>query len=251
MKKILITGASEGIGRSLAIQFSRKEKVRISLIARNEHRLREVGKIIHSNGSEYFIFPCDVSNKEELQETIRNAFQVMNGIDIAILNAGISRNAWITDDNYSSHLEDIFKVNVFGVAYSLEPLSKLMQSEGGTIAIVSSLADSRGYPSSSAYAASKAAVTRIAESARIELAPFGIKVVTVKPGFVRTNITAKNKFPMPFLMEVDKAAEIIIDGLTKSKRYISFPFATAVLAKFISIIPNRIFEFFASYYKRR
>lgn len=251
MKKILITGASEGIGRSLAIQFSRKEKVQISLISRNEHRLREVGEIIHSNGSECFIFPCDVSNKEELQETIRNAFQSMSGIDIAILNAGISRNSWITDDDYSSNLEDIFKVNVFGVAYSLESLSCLMQSKGGIIAIVSSLADSRGYPSSSAYSGSKAAVTKIAEAARIELAPFGIKVVTIKPGFVRTNMTAKNKFPMPFLMEVDKASEIIIDGLNKSKRYIQFPFPTLVLAKFISIIPNRIFEFFASYYKRK
>ncbi len=251
MKKILITGASEGIGRSLAIQFSRKGKVQISLIARNEHRLCEVGEIIHNNGSEYFIFPCDVSNKEELQKTIHNAFQAMNGIDIAILNAGISRNAWIIDDDYSSNLKDIFKVNVFGVAYSLESLSKLMQSKGGTIAIVSSLADSRGYPSSSAYSASKAAVTKIAESARIELAPFGIKVVTVKPGFVRTNMTAKNKFPMPFLMEADKAAKIIIDRLNKSKRYIQFPCPTLLLTKFISIIPNRVFEFFASYYKRR
>lgn len=251
MKGILITGASEGIGRSLAIQFSRREKVQLSLISRNEHRLRELGEIIRANGSESFIFPCDISNKNEFQKAIHDAFQIMNGIDIAILNAGISRNAWITDDNYSSNLEYTFKVNVFGIAYSLEFLSKLMQTKGGTIAIVSSLADSRGYPSSSAYSASKSAVTRIAEAARVELAPFGIKVVTIKPGFVRTNMTAKNKFPMPFLMEVDEAAEIIIDGLSKSKPYIQFPFATVVLTKLISIIPNRVFEFLASYYKRR
>ncbi len=250
MKKILITGASQGIGKSLAVQFSIKEKVLLSLIARNEEKLREVAEIINSNGSKCFIFKCDVSNRNEFQKTIHDASQMMKGIDIAILNAGISRNAWIIDDYYSSNLEEVFKVNVFAIAYALESLSKLM-IKGGTIAIVSSLADSRGYPSSSAYSASKAAVTKISESARIELAPLGIKVVTVKPGFVRTNMTAKNTFPMPFLMEVDKAAEIIIDGLNNSKHYIQFPLGTVLLSKFVSILPNRIFEFFASFYKKK
>jgi short-subunit dehydrogenase len=111
---------------------------------------------------------------------------------------------------------------------------------------VSSMADSRGFPKSGFYNASKAAATLLLESLRIELKPFNIKVLTVKPGFVRTPMTDKNEFHMPFLMDVDKAAKIIIDGIKKEKRIIQFPVPTMIGSKIIKFMPDQLFDFLMS-----
>ncbi|MFN3780850.1 MAG: SDR family NAD(P)-dependent oxidoreductase, partial [Candidatus Kapaibacteriota bacterium] len=128
-------------------------------------------------------------------------------------------------------------------------LPNFMQKPGGKIVIISSLADARGFPSSSAYSSSKAAVTKLAEAARIELKPLGIDVITVKPGFVKTDMTAKNKFPMPFLLEPDEASKIIWNGIINNKKSIQFPLPMVMLTKFIAILPNSIFDFLAGRYK--
>jgi short-subunit dehydrogenase len=108
---------------------------------------------------------------------------------------------------------------------------------------VSSLADSRGWQGSGFYCASKAAVSILLENLRAELKPFNVKVITVKPGFVDTPMTEKNKFPMPFLMSAKKAAKIIIDGIKKEKRIIQFPLPTALSAKVMRIVPDFLFEY--------
>ncbi|ROL55695.1 SDR family NAD(P)-dependent oxidoreductase [Bacteroidetes/Chlorobi group bacterium Naka2016] len=249
MKKILITGASRGIGRSLCKTIAKSEKCKFALIARNEDLLKQVKAEVESFGSFAEIYPCDISNKEQFQTTIHQASVYLNGVDIAILNAGISHNKWITQENYSTTFEEIYRTNVFSIAYALEVLPEIMNKSNGKIVIVSSLADVRGFPSSSAYCSSKSAVTKLAESARVELKAKGIQVITVKPGFVKTDMTAKNKFPMPFLMDVESANEIIWNGIKDNKRIVAFPLPMVLLTKFLGLVPNFIFDFFASKYK--
>jgi len=249
MKKILITGASRGIGFALATKIADSENANFHLIARNEARLLELKAKLESQGSIANIYPCDVSEKNSFQNTIKLAASKAGNFDIVVLNAGISENKWIMENNYSESFERIYRVNVFSIAYALEVLPSLM-AEKGIIAIVSSLADVRGFLSSSAYCSSKSAVTRLSEAARIELKRIGIDVLTIKPGFVRTDMTAKNRFPMPFLMEPGKAADIIWRGIINRKKIISFPFPMVLLTKFIALLPNWLFDFLSSFYKQ-
>lgn len=248
MKNILITGASQGIGRALAIKIAKVEKAKFGLIARNEKLSLELKIMIEDLGSIAEIIPCDVSDKVHFQNTIFSFFEKLGKFDIVVLNAGISRNKWIGEADYSETFEEIYKVNVFSLAYALEILPKMMESKG-VIAIVSSLADVRGFLSSSAYCSSKAAVTMLSEAARVEFKRFGIDVLTIKPGFVRTNMTSKNRFPMPFLMNPEDAAEIIWNGILKRKRIISFPIGMVLLTKIIGVLPNWLFEYLSSFYK--
>ncbi len=248
MKTIIITGASQGIGRALAMKIANVENTKFGLIARNERLLLELKNQLENMGSIAEIFPCDVSNKAHFQNTILSAFDKLGKFDIVVLNAGISRNKWIGEADYSETFEEIYKVNVFSLAYAIEILPKIMETSG-IVAIVSSLADVRGFLSSSAYCSSKAAVSTLAEAARVEFKKFGIDVLTIKPGFVRTSMTAKNLFPMPFLMNPEDAAEIIWNGILKRKRVISFPLGMVLLTKIIGILPNWLFDYFSSFYK--
>ena len=111
---------------------------------------------------------------------------------------------------------------------------------------VSSLADARGYAQSGFYCSSKSAATKLLESVRVELKPHNIKVLTVKPGFVKTPMTDKNEFHMPFLMDVDKAAKIILKGIKKEKRIIQFPFPIVISSRLIRILPNFLFDWLST-----
>jgi short-subunit dehydrogenase len=111
---------------------------------------------------------------------------------------------------------------------------------------VSSLAESRGYPRSGFYNASKAAATLLLESLRVELKPFNVKVLIVKPGFVRTPMTDKNEFQMPFLMNVDKAAKIILEGIKKEKKIIQFPLPIVIGSKLARLMPDWLFDILMS-----
>ncbi|MFN3307517.1 MAG: SDR family NAD(P)-dependent oxidoreductase, partial [Candidatus Kapaibacteriota bacterium] len=245
MKRILITGASRGIGKSLALEIAKNEKAKFALISKNVELLQKVQREIQELGSTSVFYSCNVGNIIELQNAIINANKFLSGVDIAVLNAGVSHNKWIFQEGYAETFEEVYRTNVFGIAYALEILPTFMQKPGGKIVIISSLADARGFPSSSAYSSSKAAVTKLAEAARIELKPLGIDVITVKPGFVKTDMTAKNKFPMPFLLEPDEASKIIWNGIINNRKSIQFPLPMVILTKFIAILPNSIFDFLA------
>ncbi len=244
-KNILITGASSGIGKALAESLS-KRKCNLALLSRKKDLIDEIAE--KSNGSAKIItIKCDVTNKLEVQEAFEKVkTESGSQIDIAILNAGISRRADIKKFN-SSDAEKIINTNVLGIIYCVENLIQdFISRKNGTIVGVSSLADSRGFPNSGFYSASKAAATKILESLRLELKPYNVKVITVKPGFVRTPMTDKNEFKMPFLMDVDEAAKIIIKGIEKEKSVIQFPFLTALGSKILSILPNTIYDFLLS-----
>jgi short-subunit dehydrogenase len=241
MKNVLITGASRGIGKALAYEFAKKGFTQ-TLLARDENNLKQIADELDSKGKQVFFKKCDVSDLSQMKESVDFAIEKMGSIDIAILNAGVAGSGYF--DNFTTeNLRRIFDVNVFGIANGLEVLIPYMKKSGsGIIAGVSSLADTRGVPGNAGYCASKTAASFLLSAARVELKSSGVKIVTIRPGFVKTDMTAINKFYMPFLMEVEESAKIIIKGLLEGKERIAFPLPMILFSYLGRALPSVIFE---------
>lgn len=243
-KNILITGASSGIGKALAEELAGKNN--LILVSRNFEKLKLIKERIETDGLKIFPVKCDVSNKTEVSEAYNKIKEEFGFIDVAILNSGVSYRMKI--EKFDSKLaEEIFGTNVMGIIYWVEQLVKdFIPDKKGTIVGISSLADNRGYSGSSFYSASKAAASIYLEGLRIELKKYNVKVITVKPGFVKTPMTDKNRFPMPFIISPEKAAKYIVKGIEKEKRVIAFPLTMSLTVKFIGNLPAALYEFLAS-----
>ena len=120
-----------------------------------------------------------------------------------------------------------------------------LKTASAKIAVVSSLADARGVPFSAGYTSSKAAVSKLCEAARVQLKGTGIDIITIRPGFVRTKMTANFKGKMPFILDAEKAAKIIVKKIRMNKKIISFPKVPAVFSYIMSRISNKLYEFAA------
>ncbi|MGD8782763.1 MAG: SDR family oxidoreductase, partial [Ignavibacteria bacterium] len=174
------------MGKALAEKLSHI-KCSLILTARRIELLEKIKSDLQNNGAEIQIFQNDVSNRDDVKQCmIKVKTEIKNDIDVAILNAGTGRT--INPDNYNSaDGEIVYGTNVMGLVYWIEELLPGMKkNRKGIIAGVSSLADNRGYPGSSFYCSSKAAASIMLEGLRVEFIKYGIKVVTIKPGFVAT-----------------------------------------------------------------
>ena len=245
-KSILITGATSGIGRALAIYYADND-INLALTGRNKNRLDDISKICEEKGAKVISKIIDVKHQNEMEEWIKEIDGKIK-LDLVIANAGISSG---TGDNISSEsidqIKDIFDTNLYGVINTISPIIPIMKnSECGQIAIISSLASFRGFPSAPAYCSSKAAVRIYGESLRAQLKTYNIGVSVICPGFIKSGITNKNKFRMPLLMDADKAAKIISTGLSKNKGRISFPFPMFFLAWILSVFPDFISSYITS-----
>ena len=244
-KNVLITGASSGIGYSLA-KLLPKEKCSLALLSRRIDKLQDLVDEMENYGGIAKAYKCDVAKTEDVKNVFENVKKDFGKIDIVILNSGISSRADI--NSYSSKTaKEIFVVNTLGIVNCVEQLlPDFMNRKEGMIVGVTSLAESRGFPRSGFYNASKAAASLLLESLRVELKPFNVKVLTVKPGFVRTPMTDKNEFHMPFLMDVEKAAKIILNGIKKEKKIIQFPLPIVIGSKILKYLPDWLFDFLMS-----
>ncbi len=238
-KTILITGASSGIGKALALKLAEK-KIKLALVARRLELIEEIS----DKYANVISVKCDVSKKDEVKYAYKKIIEKFGKIDLAILNAGYSVRMRV--EEYDSKLaEQIFGANIFGIIYWVEQLiPDFIKNKQGIIVGVSSIADSKGYSKSGFYSASKAAATIYLEGLASELRKYNVKVLTVRPGFVKTPMTDKNEFDMPLIMPPEKAANIILNGIKKEKRMIQFPLPLVCLTKLIPLIPNWIFEKF-------
>ncbi|MGB5848810.1 MAG: SDR family NAD(P)-dependent oxidoreductase [Ignavibacteriaceae bacterium] len=241
-KVILITGASTGIGKAI-VKMLAEENCSLALLARRGELLDELAGQIKTKNPSIKTYVCDVAKPDEVKKVFTEIREHFKKVDIAILNAGVGSKSSAEDYNYEN-AKKTFDVNVLGIVNCVENLlPDFIKRKAGMIVGVSSLADSRGWQGSGFYCASKAAATILLENLKVELQPFNVKVITVKPGFVETPMTGKNKFPMPFLMSAEKAAKIIIGGIKKEKRIIQFPLPSVLGAKFMRIVPEFLFEY--------
>jgi short-subunit dehydrogenase len=235
-KVIVITGASSGMGFKIA-ELLAAENAKLALLARRFEIINELTAKL-SSAADVIAVKCDVKDKNEVKDSFRKIKEHFGKIDIVILNAGIGNRYDIEKFN-SSNAEETFGVNLFGMIYCIEEvLPEFINRKEGMIVGVSSIADAKGYPRSAFYSASKAAVTILLESLRIELKKYNVKVVTVRPGWVDTPMIKKNEFKMFFILDVEKAARKIINGIKKEKRMIQFPFPIIWGSRLVKILPS-------------
>lgn len=237
---VWITGASQGIGKAVAIAMAREGMV-VAASARNVEQLEVLAKHSAELRGKIIPYPLDVTDQNAVDETVNQIIQDYGQIDQAILNAG-TYIATPAAEFTSSAVRQQVELNLMGVCHCIEPLIPIMKNQGkGIIAINASLAGYRGLPKAAGYGATKAALINMAESLHSELSETGIDIKVINPGFVKTPLTSKNRFPMPFLMEVEKAAEIIVKGMNSRQFEIRFPAIFAALLGFLRLLPYPLY----------
>ncbi len=234
-KSILITGASSGIGEALARAYAGADET-LALTGRDSGRLEAVAEACRSAGAAVRPALVDVTDAQAMDGFVRTCHGE-RPLDLVIANAGISAGTGGGGED-AEQTRAILAVNLDGVVNSALPAAACMTARGrGQIAIMSSLAAFRGFPGAPAYCASKAAVRVWGEALRGQLAPAGVGVSVICPGFVKSRMTAVNDFPMPFLMDADKAAAIIRRGLARNKARIAFPWPLALVNWALAALP--------------
>jgi short-subunit dehydrogenase len=234
-RAILITGASSGIGEALAREYAEPGRF-LALSGRNEERLMAVADSCRSFGADADAQTVDVADRDATAKWIKG-IDADHPLDLVIANAGISAGTGGRGES-ESQARDIFAVNLAGVLNTVWPaLGPMRERDHGQIAIISSIAAFRGIPGTPAYSASKAAVKAYGEALRGWLKADGIRVSVVCPGFVRTRMTDKNPYPMPFIMNAAKAARIIRRGLERNKARIAFPWPMYFMAWLLGALP--------------
>ncbi len=221
------------------------ENTQLFLLARNSGRLQDVSKACEAQGAKVVFFSIDITQTQKLQETISH-IDDQHPIDLIICNAGITNS--IGPNGEAEKWDDICRIidtNLYGVLASLNPLiSRMQKRQRGQIGIVSSLAAYRGMPITPSYCASKAAVKSYGEALRGWLVDDNIKVSVINPGFVESGLSAQFHGDKPLMISADKAAQIIIKGLSKNKANISFPFPLNLGMWFLVVLPSGISDWF-------
>lgn len=236
MAHYFITGASSGIGAALAEALLTRGET-VSAVARREDRL----KSLKTGRGTLYTAAGDVTDAAALAGVIETACDLHGPINCAILNAGIYEpqdGTKIDPAVYARHMD----VNYMGVVNALPQLITGMLAHGnGQIAIVSSVAGWRGLPKAAAYGPTKAALISLAESLNFDLAPRGIDVKVICPGFVETESTAVNDYEMPGLISAETAAREIIAGLESRDFVIQFPKSFTRRMRWLRWLPDRTF----------
>tara|TARA_B100002052_G_scaffold297660_1_gene328893 strand:+ start:75 stop:830 length:756 start_codon:yes stop_codon:yes gene_type:complete len=234
---VWITGASSGIGKSLAIKFA-NEGWNVAISARRENLLKEIAES-HQNIKS---FPLDVTDKKKCNEVFENIKKHYGNIDICFFSTG-TWNPKKEKDIDVEQIEDVFKVNFFGTVNSIKAVESYFKNKKqGIISIVSSIAGYRGLPNSTGYGPSKSALNNLAESLYFDFGRYNVRVCLVSPGFIKTPMTDKNDFKMPFLKTPEFAADKIYEGLVKKDNFeIHFPVELTFTLKFFSLLPSKIY----------
>lgn len=241
--KLFITGASSGIGAALARNYAGRGAT-LGLAARRGDELKHLAAGLPG---ESFVYPLDVTDAAALAEAGTDFMAKAGTPDIVIANAGISVGTLTQEAEDLSAMARVLRVNVVGMANTFHPFIEPMLAERrGILAGIASVAGIRGLPGAGAYSASKAAAIAYLESLRVELRGSGVKVVTVLPGYIETPMTAKNPYPMPFLLPADEAARRIARVIDAGRSYAVVPWQMAVVAKLMRLLPNSIFDVLAA-----
>ena len=235
-------GASTGIGKALAMHYADQDII-LGLAARRVDLLEDVARECRNDNAKTYVFKVDVNDEENCSIAANEFIGITGGIDIVIANSGMGSN----DDLLSGSSERINKIlstNILGVTNTIIPFLPTMKNQNsGTIVGISSVASFIPLPNRGGYSSSKIAVRRLFDSWRPTLKEFGIKVVTICPGFIDTPMTERIKFK-PFLKDADNAAIAFAKAIEKGEKTYVYPWQMRWLVRLVKLIPQGIIDWF-------
>ena len=241
-KKVFIMGASTGIGKALATHYADQDTI-LGLAARRVDLLEDVARECRNDNAKTYVFKVDVNDEENCSIAANEFIGITGGIDIVIANSGMGSN----DDLLSGSSERINKIlstNILGVTNTIIPFLPTMKNQNsGTIVGISSVASFIPLPNRGGYSSSKIAVRRLFDSWRPTLKEFGIKVVTICPGFIDTPMTERIKFK-PFLKDADNAAIAFAKAIEKGEKTYVYPWQMRWIVRLVKLIPQSIIDWF-------
>jgi len=239
---IWITGASSGIGAEVALLYAQQGHT-VFASARNKTTLDAMAATSADWSGDIIALPVDVTDNNSVNSAFDQIVQHSGQLDLAILNAGYYEPVEF-EELTLEHFEKTYDVNLIGVVRCLLPtLRYFSKNKQGHVAIVSSVSGYRGLPKAAAYGSSKAALINMAESLKPECNAQGIKLSLINPGFVKSKLTDRNNFKMPFLMETEDAAKRIVKGLEKNAFEVSFPKRFTYWLKLLQRLPYWFYFF--------
>ena len=245
-KKIWITGASSGIGKAVAEKFASEGW----MVAASARRLEILNKMAENQN--IFAYPLDVTQKENVTKTFNKIIEDFKNVDICLFCSGTYDPKLEQEINIEQN-KFVMETNYFGVLNCIKAVETYFKNKkSGQISIVSSVAAYRGLPNSSGYGPSKAALTNLTESIYFDFKKHNVKISLVSPGFIKTPLTDKNEFPMPFIRSPEFAADKIFQGLTKKNMFeIHFPLGLTLTLKFLRILPYKLYLFLIDKFVKR
>ena len=240
-KTIWITGASSGIGEASARKFA-KEGWKVIISARRVELLEKL-----SIDENIFSYPLDVTDSVKAKEVFKKIIEDHGHVDLCIFSSGTYERKSEKELDVQN-IKHVIEVNFLGVINCVSAVEKYYKDKNnGHIAIVSSPVGYRGLPKSSGYTPSKAALNNFTQGIYFDFKKFNVKISLITPGFIKTALTDKNEFKMPFLKSTDYAAEEIYNGLIKKNSFeIIFPLPIKIIYKVIQILPNKLYNYLIS-----
>ena len=239
-QKVFITGASSGIGEALAVYYA-AQGATLGLAARRSEFLDGLNARL---GGGHACYPLDVTDASALHAAAVDFIERFGAPDVVIANAGVSAGTLTEYEEDLAVFRRVMDTNVFGMAATFATFIPAMKAAGGERRLcgIASVASIRGLPGAEAYSASKAAAISYLESLRLEMRPYGIKVVTIAPGYIESPMTAVNPYSMPFLLPAPKAAERFAAAITRGVSYTVIPWQMGVVAKLLRLLPNALYD---------
>jgi short-subunit dehydrogenase len=237
-----ITGASSGIGQALAARYVQRGW-RVALVARRVDEMRAWALAQGWPADRWAVYGADVRVESQIQAAAQDCLRLQGLPDVVIASAGISVGVDLSLAEDLPVLRDLFEVNVIGTAATFQPFIQPMCARGsGTLVGVASVAAVRGLPGHAGYCGSKAAVVQMCETLRGELAPQGLKVVTLLPGYIDTPLTQDNDYPMPFLMAPQAFADRACQAIDAGVRFKVIPWPMGIVATVMRFMPRWLFD---------
>jgi NAD(P)-dependent dehydrogenase (short-subunit alcohol dehydrogenase family) len=238
--KVFITGASSGIGEALAVYYA-AQGATLGLAARRGDALNSLNQRL---GGRHACYALDVTDAPALHAAAADFIGRFGAPDIIVASAGVSAGTLTEHEEDLAAFRRVMDINVFGMAATFAPFIPAIRAAGGERRLVgiASVAGIRGLPGAEAYSASKAAAIAYLESLRLEMRPYGIKVVTIAPGYIETPMTEINPYKMPFLLPVDRAAERFAAAIARGTSYTVIPWQMGIVAKLLRALPNWLYD---------
>jgi NAD(P)-dependent dehydrogenase (short-subunit alcohol dehydrogenase family) len=234
---VLITGAGSGIGRQLALSLA-AEGALIAAVDLHPDPLTALAAQLPGKAGAWAV--ADVTDRAALRPAVAQLEARLGPIDMLIANAGIGIETSALNFR-AEDFEAVIRVNLTGVANSVDAvLPGMLARRRGHLVAISSLASFRGLPLMAAYCASKAGVSSLMESLRVELRPVGVAVTTICPGWIRTPMTTGIDVPMPAMLEVEDAVRRMVRAIRRRRPVLAFPFSSAFQVRLLHWLPARL-----------